>query len=90
MEPDYELPDNVNPIALGNLTMVNKYKFEIREVSDIRMAPAIYSKKIIKVKKVDTHLLSIDDQQNMFYPLFNDKSFATVTYCYFTNIIFLH
>jgi O-acetyl-ADP-ribose deacetylase (regulator of RNase III) len=85
MEPDYDLPDSTNPTALGNLTMINKYKFEIREVSDIRMAPAIYSKRIVKVKKVDTPLLSIDGQQNMFDPLFNDKSLATVTYCYFTD-----
>ena len=87
MEPDYYFPDSINPIALGNLTMVNKYKFEIREVSDIYMAPAIYSKKNIKVKKMNTTLLSIDGQQNIFDPLFNDKSFATVTYCYFTDNI---
>ena len=34
LEPDTEFPDKNNPTAVGNLTMIKKLKFEIKEIFD--------------------------------------------------------
>ena len=73
LEADKEFPDTIHPTALGNLTMIKKYKFELKEIFDIRMAPILYSRGWGGILSNDA-----------FKPLWNiDKSFASITYCSF-------
>ena len=57
--------------ALGNLTMFKSDKFELKDETDIRMAPFISKNK----RRLET----IDSLE----PLYSNTSFATVTYCKF-------
>lgn len=50
LEPDIEFPDKDNPTAVGNLTMIKKLKFEIKEIFDIRMAPILFSRGVVKAE----------------------------------------
>ena len=58
--------------ALGNLTMFKSDKFELKDETDIRMAPFI-SKNKRRLESIGSSL----------EPLYSNTSFATVTYCKF-------
>jgi nicotinic acid mononucleotide adenylyltransferase/O-acetyl-ADP-ribose deacetylase (regulator of RNase III) len=75
LEPDTEFPDIAHPTAVGNLTMIKKLKFEIKEIFDIRMAPVLFLKG-----GGPKGLLESEPFKPLWY---NDKSFASITYCSF-------